>query len=192
VEPTIASFHKMVPSKTGRGHQGFTLIEVMVSTVVITIGLLTLLAAFGAAMEATHTAKEDMIAKQLAQEAMESIVTARETANVTWDQIQNVGPGNGIFVTGLQQIRQAGNDGIIGTADDAAAPLSTMQDPGPDGIVGTPDDPAPVPLTNFRRSILIAPTLAADLRTVTITIQYTTTRGLTRNYVMSGMISQYR
>jgi hypothetical protein len=160
--------------------------------VVIMIGLLTLLAAFGAAVDATHTAKEDMIAKQLAQEAMESIVTARETANVGWDQIQNVGPGNGIFVTGLQAIRQAGNDGVIGTADDSAAPLSTMQDPGPDGIVGTPDDPAPTPLTNFQRSILIADTATADLRTVTITVQYNTARGRTRSYVLSGMISQYR
>jgi prepilin-type N-terminal cleavage/methylation domain-containing protein len=172
--------------------RGFTLVEVMVSMAVITIGLMTLLAAFGVAMGATHTAKEDMIAKQLAQEAMESIVTARETADITWDQIQNVGPGNGIFVTGLQPIRQAGVDGIIGTADDSAAPMETMQDPGPDGIVGTADDSAPTPLINFQRSIAIAPTAVPDLRSVTITVQYIASNGRTRSYVLSGMISQYR
>ena len=133
-----------------------------------------------------------MIAKQLAQEAMESIVTARETANVTWAAIQNVGPAGAIFVTGLQPIRQAGADGIIGTADDAAAPAETMNDPGPDGIVGTADDGAPIPLTKFQRQIVIGPTATPDLRTVTITVQYTTTRNVTRSYVLSGMVSQYR
>ncbi len=171
---------------------GFTLIEVLISIVVITIGLLSLLAAFGVAMQSTHLAKEDMIAKQLAQEAMESIVTARETANITWAQIQNVGASGGIFVSGLQPIKQAGADGIIGTADDSAAPPETMQDPGPDGIVGTADDPPPTGLTNFQRSIQIAPSTSVDLRTVTITVQYAANGGRVRTYVLSGMISQYR
>lgn len=178
--------------KGTQAKRGFTLIEVLVSMVVITVGLISLLAAFGVAMQATDTAREDMIAKQLAQEAMESIVTARETANVNWTAIQNVGPVGAIFVTGLQPIRQAGADGIIGTADDAAAPAETMNDPGPDGIVGTADDGAPIPLTKFQRQIVIGPTATPDLRTVTITVQYTTTRNVTRSYVLSGMVSQYR
>lgn len=192
MDAAIAPVPNMAWRKANQGRRGFTLIEVLVSILVIAVGLLSLLAAFGVAMEATHTAKEDMLAKQLAQEAMESIVTARETANVTWAQIQNVGPLGGIFVTGLQPIQQAGADGIIGTADDSVAPAETMQDPGPDGIVGTPDDGAPIALTNFRRSITIAQAATPDLRTVTITLQYTTTRGQTRNYILSGMISQYR
>jgi prepilin-type N-terminal cleavage/methylation domain-containing protein len=192
MDAAIASVPNTVFCETNQSRRGFTLIEVLVSILVITVGLLSLLAAFGVAMEATHTAKEDMLAKQLAQEAMESIVTARETANVTWSQIQNVGPSGGIFVTGLQPVRQAGADGIIGTADDSAAPAETMQDPGPDGIVGTADDGPPIQLTNFRRSILLAQAATPDLRTVTITVQYTTTRNQTRSYILSGMISQYR
>jgi len=192
MDAAIAPIKTAVSPKANQVKRGFTLIEVLVSMVVITVGLISLLAAFGVAMQATNTAREDMIAKQLAQEAMESIVTARETANVTWAAIQNVGPAGAIFVTGLQPIRQAGADGIIGTADDAAAPAETMNDPGPDGIVGTADDGAPIPLTKFQRQIVIGPTATPDLRTVTITVQYTTTRNVTRSYILSGMVSQYR
>jgi prepilin-type N-terminal cleavage/methylation domain-containing protein len=177
---------------TNQGQRGFTMLEVMISIVVVTVGLMSLLAAFSVAMASTQTAKQDMIAKQLAQEAMESIITARETANADWTQIQNVGPGNGIFVTGFQSIRQAGPDGVIGTADDSGAPMATTQEPGPDGIVGTADDPAPVPLTNYKRSIVIAPGTSADLRTVTITVRYSTRGNATRSYVLSGIVSQYR
>jgi prepilin-type N-terminal cleavage/methylation domain-containing protein len=173
--------------------RGFSLLEVLISMFVITIGLVALLGAFSVAMAATQNARQDMLAKQLAQEAMESIVTARESPNSTWAQIQNVGPGGGIFVTGFMPIRQAGADGIIGTADDAGAPMETMQDPGADGIVGTADDPAPTPLTNYQRSIAIGLTANANLRTVTITVQYSNnnTSG-TRTYVLSGLISQFR
>ena len=181
---------KSLHVKAGK-QSGFTLLEVLISTVVITIGLISLLGAFAVAMAATQTAKQDMIAKQLAQEAMESIVTARETADAPWDQINNVGT-TGIFVAGLQPINKAGVDGIVGTADDAAAGSETVQEPGPDGIVGTADDPAPTPLTNFQRSIAITPTATGDLRNVTITIQYSTPQIRTRTYVLSGMISQYR
>lgn len=172
--------------------RGFTLIEVLISIFVITIGLIALLGAFAVAMAATQNAKQDMVAKQLAQEAMESIVTARETANSTWDQIQNVGAGNGIFVVGFMPINKAGADGIIGTADDAVAGAETTQDPGPDGIVGTADDGVPTPLANFQRNISITPTATGDLRNVTITIRYSSAQGTTRTYVLSGMISQYR
>ena len=192
MDAAIAPIQNSVSCKANQNTRGFTLIEVLVSMVVITVGLISLLAAFGVAMQATNTAREDMIAKQLAQEAMESIVTARETANVQWSAIQNVGPVGAIFVTGLQPIRQAGPDGVIGTADDGAAPAETMQDPGPDGIVGTPDDGPAIPLTKFQRQIVIGPTATPDLRTVTITVQYTTTRNVTRSYVLSAMISQYR
>src|ERR1043166_4792859 len=198
LEATMIPIGTKSSSKVSGNQYGFSLIEVLISTFVITIGLLSLLGAFGVAMATTQTAKQDMIAKQLAQEAMESIITARETANVTWNQIQNVGGAGspGIFVTGLLPIKKTGTgtdtDGIIGTADDAGANAETMQEPGPDGIVGTADDPAPTPLTNFQRSIAIGPTATADLRTITITVQYSTPQNAARTYVLSGMISQYR
>ena len=84
---------------------GFTLIEVLISIFILTIGMLSLLGVFGLSMSATMTAQEDRIAKQLAQDAFESIYTARDTNNIPWSSIENVsGGGTGIFVTGLHPL----------------------------------------------------------------------------------------
>src|SRR5208282_3368198 len=80
--------------KTGARKQaesGFSLVEVMISMVILTVGLVSLLGVFGLAMASTQTSQQDMIAKQLANEAYESIVTARNTSQITWDDIQNTG-----------------------------------------------------------------------------------------------------
>jgi hypothetical protein len=166
--------------------------------VILTIGLLSLLGVFGLAMSTTLTAQEDRIAKQLAQDAFESLYTARDTNDIQWPDIGNVsGGGTGIFVAGLQPIKQAGADGIYGTADDAAALAQVFTLPGPDGIVGTTDD-VTVPLTNFKRQITITDVTSAggtvaNLRNVAVTIQYTTPQtALAKQYVLSGYISQYR
>jgi type IV pilus modification protein PilV len=104
-------------SENGTREQGFTLLETLISMVVLTIGLVALLGVVGMAMTATQTSQQDMIAKKLAQETVESLYTARDTANLTWTQIQNT--TTGIFLTGFQPIYLAGADGIIGTADDS-------------------------------------------------------------------------
>ena len=174
------------------------MIEVVISMGVLTIGLVSLLGVFGLAMAATQTSQQDMIAKQLANEALESIVTARNTSQLQWDQVQNVGAGNGIFVTGLQPINLPGGDGIIGTVDDATAGGQTLTEPGPDGIYGTADDVL-LPLTNYQRQVTISQVLDASgnlvtsLRGINVTIQYTTPRlGTTKTYVLSSYISQFR
>ena len=174
--------------------QGFTLIEVLISMFVMTIGLVSMLGVFATAMAATQTAQQDMLAKQLAQQAMETIYTARETQNIVWAQIANVGAAGspGIFLSGLQPIRQAGVDGIYGTADDSSASPQVMTLPGPDGVVGTPDDIS-MGLSNYQRGIKITDTASADLRSITITIQYQAA-GIKapKLYALSGFISQYR
>ena len=70
------------------------------------------------------------------------------------------------------------------------------------GLAGLPgvsvDDPAPLALTNFQRSVSITPVVtggvtAADLRLVTITIQYTTSQfHVPKSYILTAYISQYR
>lgn len=177
---------------------GFTLLEVMISMVVLTIGLVSLLGVFGLSMAATQTSQQDMIAKQLANEALESIITARNTSQLTWDQIENVGTGNGIFVTGYQPINLAGADGIIGTADDANDSIQVLREPGPDGIYGTSDDVL-VPLTGYQRQITIGQVVDSNgnvmntLRSINVTIQYSTPRlGVQKTYVLNSFISQFR
>jgi prepilin-type N-terminal cleavage/methylation domain-containing protein len=180
-----------------RAERGFSLLEVVISMAVLTVGLVSLLGVFGLAMASTQTSQQDMIAKQLANEALESIVTARNTSQVSWAQVQNIANG-GIFLNGANPICLAGADGIVGTADDAAAGEQTLTEPGPDGIFGTADDVS-IPLTGYQRTILISPVydsqgnLVTTLRGVNITVQYATTQArLPKTYVLSSFISQYR
>jgi prepilin-type N-terminal cleavage/methylation domain-containing protein len=186
---------------------GFSLLEVVISMAVLTIGMVSLLGVFGLAIATTQTSQEDMIAKQLANESYESIVTARNTTQINWDDINNVGSPNcpvsgnsscGIFLAGSQPIYQAGADGIYGTSDDSASGLKqTLRDPGPDGIYGTADDIL-IPLTAYQRTILISPlydsgnNLISSLRSVTVTVQYATPQTqLPKTYILNSFISQF-
>ena len=184
------------------------MLEVVISMAVLTVGMVSLLGVFGLAMASTQTSQQDMIAKQLANESYESIVTARNTAQMTWDDIQNVGSGNcpitgtatcGIFLNGVQPIYNAGADGIYGTADDAASGEQTLQDPGADGIYQTADD-VMIPLTGYQRTILFATVYGRGLatpwpsvRAVTITVQYSTSQtNQPKTYILNSYISQYQ
>jgi prepilin-type N-terminal cleavage/methylation domain-containing protein len=204
----------MAASIIGRGgssrarkqaERGFSLLEVVISMAVLTVGLVSLLGVFGLAMASTQTSQQDMIAKQLANEALESVVTARNTSQIQWDDIQNVGStcssssGTcGLFVTGAIPIYKAGADGIFGTADDSIAGMQTLTEPGPDGIFGNADDVS-IPLTGYKRTILISPVVdsnnnvVSSLRGINITVQYSTTQTrLPKTYVLSSFISQYQ
>jgi prepilin-type N-terminal cleavage/methylation domain-containing protein len=205
LEATVRAERGTASRRRIRGTQsGFSLIEVMVSMVILVVGLVSLLGVFGVAMASTQTSQLNGTAKQLANEAIESILTARETANVTWTQIQNTGSG-GIFVGGFVPIDCAGVDGIVGTVDDAACGPQILDQPGPTGVFAG-NCPAPGPdtcltLTNFQRQILISPVFPpggglipiATLRAITITIQYQTPQfKVPRQYVLNTFISEYR
>lgn len=184
-------------NRRNQKQRGFSLLEVMISMAIMTIGLVSLLGVFGLAMASTQTSLQNAISKQIANEAMEGIFTARESQNLTWAQIANTGDG-GVFLSGFQPVDCAGNDGIIGTADDAACGPQILNLPGPDGIYGTADD-VQMPLTNYQRSIAIAQAKdqngnpIATLNTVTITVQYTNPQlKTTQNYILTTYISEYR
>jgi prepilin-type N-terminal cleavage/methylation domain-containing protein len=190
-----------------QAESGFSLLEVMISMVVLTVGLVSLLGVFGLAMATTQTSQQNMIAKQLANEAYESIVTARNSSQLTWSQINNasscgsgVNPtdGTGIFLSGTNPIYQSGADGIIGTCDDMTAGEQTLREPGAGGNYGDSDDVF-VPLTGYQRTITISPVLDADnnpvdsIRTVTITVQYTTPQMVQqKTYTLNSYISQFQ
>lgn len=182
-----------------KAERGFSLIEVMISAAIMTVGLVSLLGVFGLSMASTQQAQQDMIARQLASEAMESLFTARDTAQIPWASIQNTSQG-GIFVDNPQflPVNQPGPDGILGTGDDANAGSAYITEPGPDGIVGTSDD-IKINLTGYQRAIAIAPVVDANgnvnqtLRSVTITIQYwVPQRRAAKQYVLTGYISTFR
>jgi type IV pilus modification protein PilV len=189
----------------GREQRGFTMIEVMIAIAVVGIGILGLIATFGAAVATTQSAQEDLIARQKALEAMESIYTARNTQQVTFSQIANMPVG--IFTNSATQLLSAGPDGLVNTADDVNYPANSVCPagpeciplPGPDGILGTPDD-VPMSLANFTRQIQINTVLESDgvtinpnLKQITVTVTYTKD-GLTvpRNYTVNALISAFR
>jgi hypothetical protein len=179
--------------------------------VVLTVGLLAVILAFGTAISATEWAQEDLIARHKALDAMESIYTARNSQQLPFAAIQNIANG-GIFLSGAQTLRCAGPDGIVGTADDvactapdtgAACPggIECLVLPGPDGILGTADDET-VSLTNFTRTIsfntIFLPAaqgggVNTNLIGITITITYSKPGrwGYSRNYTVNGMVSSY-
>jgi len=185
---------------------GFTIIETMIAITIMSIGILTLLAAFATAVGATQNAQENLIARQKTLEAMESIYTARNTQQITFAQIANTG-GGGIFTTGATQLLAAGPDGLVNTTDDVSFPANgpcpagpeCLVLPGPDGILGTADDKA-MSLGNFTRQIQISKVFEADgvtvdpnLKQVTVTISYTTgTSTIPRVYTVNALVSAFR
>lgn len=181
-----------------QSERGFTLVEVMVSMAILTIGLVSLLGVFGLAISSTQATQENMIAKQLANEALESILTARDTAQTSWDQVQNVS-NNGIFLNGYQKMWQAGADGILGTADDAlTGKYIQIQNPGPDGIYGTSDD-VKIDLSNYQRQVDIQPVtdangnLVSTIRLINISVRYYVPRSRQpKTYLLTSYVSQYR
>jgi type IV pilus modification protein PilV len=178
--------------------RGFSLLEVVMSMAILTIGLVSLAGVFGLAMASTQESQVDMIAKQIANEALESIVTARNTAQLSWDSIQNVSDG-GIFLNGFQQAYMPAGDGILGTADDVtAAQYVTIIEPGPDGVYGTSDDIS-LPLSNYQRQVQIQPVtdangnVVASLRAINVTVRYNAPKTrVPKTYVLSSFISQFR
>lgn len=189
---------------------GFSLVEVMISAALLTSASLALLSVFGLAIAANQSSQQDLIARQLASDAMESIFTARNTSQLSFSQIQNVSNG-GIFANGAQTLLCAGPTyGIVGVAGDtsqcktatgATCPNSGVQclnEPGPDGIVGTADDVI-LSLANYTRTITITPlsagsppTVIQTLVQVTVTITYSVPGyPVPKNYVVTEYVSEY-
>src|SRR5947208_6537675 len=74
----------------------------MVSIVVLTVGLFSLVGVAAVAVARSGQSSPMLIAREKAREAIESVHTARDTGELAWSRIQNVGQGNGSFLGGDQ------------------------------------------------------------------------------------------
>lgn len=168
--------------------RGFSLMEALVSIMILGTGLLALGQAFALGMLHMSTSSGNLIAREKAREAVESVHTARDTRTITWAQIYNEADG-GVFLDGAQSLNQPGADGLVNTADDGT--VETVIDPGPDGQLGTTDDAA-IELSNYTREIQILELTPAnaDLREIRVTIRYTV-GDAQRQYVLRTYISSF-
>jgi prepilin-type N-terminal cleavage/methylation domain-containing protein len=172
--------------------KGFTLIEVLISIVVLTIGLLTLLALFAKGLSATQFAQQDMIAKQKAREQLEAIYAARNDGRITWDNIQNTGvpapPAPGIYYpTGflpLYKMTDSSTD-ILGTNNNSGVPDFIV-------IRDNNGNFKQVNLSNYTRQvdIQLANPPNTDLKKITVTVRVFTPGMGNRDYQVIGYLSQ--
>jgi prepilin-type N-terminal cleavage/methylation domain-containing protein len=169
---------------------GFSLIETMVALGILATGLLGLAGVFTIGMAHMATSSANLIAREKAREAVESVHTARDTRTITWSQIRNVAQG-GVFLDGAQSVKKPGDDGLVNTADDGTVEEIVL--PGPDGLLNTADDQH-VSLSNFTRQIVISDLfdqngdLNQSLRQITVTITYSV-GPVRRTYTLTTYIS---
>lgn len=174
-----------------RTQKGFSLIEVMIAMVVLAFGVLSLVSVFTQGLRASYQNQIQYIAQQKAQEALETIFTARDTKLLTWAQIANVSKG-GVFKDGPQPLCSSGPDGLFGTNDDlTGTPDVIVTGPGPDGVFGSTDDVIINLNPWMKRTIVIVPDPnTPNLNKVTITISWTS-QGQSSQYVLVSYISNY-
>jgi prepilin-type N-terminal cleavage/methylation domain-containing protein len=184
-----ATMHK----RANRERQkGFTLLELMIAVSILMIGVLGLAAMLADSLAYMSGSQADFIAQQKAEQAIETIFTAKYDSTILWAQVSNYSTSNptGLFYSTPQPIRQPGSDGLVGSINDNTAPLDYILYPGPDGKLGTADD-IKYPLGNFTRTITITNFNGDNnLRSIQVTVNYTTGR-FTRSYTLNSLISAF-
>lgn len=170
---------------TSRTDSGFSLIETMISILILSVGVLGLSQAFISGVRKSVSSPFEVLATQKAAEAIESVFAARDSHTITWLQLKNVADG-GVFMNAATPMKTPGADGIVNTTDDGG--VETFLFPGPDGDIGTMDDKT-LTLDGFTRRIMIVE-LSGYLRQITVTITYPAD-GQTKTYEVTALISQY-
>lgn len=175
--------------RSNRRERGFTLLETMIAMVILSFGILSVASVYTQGIQVSNSNQISFIAQQKAQEAMETIFTARDSGTLTFPNIANVSQG-GVFLNGPQQLCDAGPDGVLGTADDNCAfPNVIVTGPGPDQVLGTADDTVINLNPWMTRTIAIVPVQGTtNLNQVTITVNYTY-QGRSSQFVLVSYIS---
>ncbi len=184
--------------------RGFSLLEVLVSMLLLTGALLALAQVFTLGLAHASTSSANLVAREKAREAVESVHSARDTRALTWGQIRNATarmcpgiaqpPGwsnvGGAFIDGAQTdgLHQAGADGLVNTAGDEDEPLERITHLGHDGLEGTDDD-WEQELREFQREVWICDH-SNTLREVRVTVTYRV-GSLQRRYRLTTYISNY-
>jgi len=169
--------------RSNKRQRGFTLLETMIAMVILSFGILSVAAVYTQAIQASNSNQMSFIAQQKAQEAMETIFTARDSGTLTFTNIANVSQG-GVFLDGPQPLCDAGP-----ADDNCNIPNVIVTGPGPDNILGTADDTVINLNTWMTRTIAINPVNGTQrLNQVTVTVTYTY-QGRRSQFVLVSYIS---
>ncbi len=177
-----------------RDERGTSLIEVMIAMMVLVVGMLPLVGITAVAVKRAGESSPMLIAREKAREAIESVHTARDTGQLTWQRIQNTSATGGVFLVGAQSIKVPGPDGLVNTADDGA--VESVRSAGADGVLNTADDSVTT-LSNYTREILITPlnydgtnNLNPTLRQIQVIVRFRM-QGAWQDYTITTYISSY-
>lgn len=163
------------PRKHLHSESGVTILEMVVSMLILTVGLLGLAASIGYAVSVSNKGRNLTNSKLLVVSLLEQMETLRNTEQLTFGQLANQGQVDNsgatrIFVgfpTAFQSLSiNPGPDGIFGTDDDLISP-------GPDNVYGTSDDvidPTWI-VTGYQRQISIT-NLSPNLKRIQVTLRY--------------------
>jgi len=189
---------------TQSSEAGFSLLEVLVSMLLLVVALTGMAQVFLLGTVHALGSSPNLLAREKAREAIESVHTARDTRTITWAQIRNETPrmcagvaqpagwnnAGGVFIDGAQPggLHQAGVDGLINTAGDDEEPLESVLHPGADGLLNTADDRREF-LSQFTREIWICDR-SNSLREIQVSVRYVV-GGITRTYRLTTYISNY-
>ena len=177
---------RVVLHEQRRSESGITILEMVVSMMILTIGLLGLAAAIGYAVTVSNKGRNVTNSKLLVVSILEQTETLRNTGQLMFGQIANTGqvsntgaPRNfgGFPDTFMPVSINPGPDGIWGTNDD-------LRNPGPNGVYGDGDDfdDPTWAAAGFSRQILIT-NLNTDLKRVQVTLRYPDVNGQTQQLV---------
>lgn len=175
--------------KVRQSEAGFSLLELVVSMVIVTVGLLGVASAISYALMASNRGRGITNSKMLVVSILEQMETLRDTGQLHFNEISNsqvVGSNFTGFPATFQPVSTIpGPDGVFGTGDD-------LIDAGPDLTYGTADD-----FTNplrqragVTRQILITTLPDNDyLKKIQVTLRYQTNGNESRDLVCSGYLN---
>src|SRR6266550_4044296 len=175
--------------KSRRSEGGFSLLEMVVAMVIVTIGLLGVASAISYALMASNRGRSITNSKMLVVSILEQMETLRDTGQLHFNEISNAQVLGSTF-TGFPSTFQPvstkpGPDGIFGTADD-------LINAGPDLVYGTADDFTDNTLARpgVTRQILIS-TLPDNgyLKKIQVTLRYSPAGGQMTDLVCSGYLN---
>lgn len=145
---------------------GVTILEMVISMLLVTVGMLALAAAIGYAMTISNKGRNISNNKLLVVSMLEQMETLRNTRQLTFGQIANAGA-----------VDNTAADRDFGGFPADFRRVTTQ--PGTDGIFGTADDPTSAAAGEYTRQVLIT-ALNPNLKRIQVTIKYADAGGQMR------------